>query len=91
MPARKSIWLDVLDWMKCVDARLPAVFPPELPAESSPGFWFRVAEVEMSTRESLSVKIRSLVAGDASAMSLLDAWLYRRRVEWAVQLAIAKA
>ena len=46
----------------------------------------------MSTRGQLSDKVRALVNGEVQApMSPLDSWLYRRRVEWAAQLAFAKA
>ena len=92
MRASKSMWLDVLDWLKSMDSRLPAIFPPELPPEESPDFWFRVAQLEMSTRDTLSTKVRSLVNGEGFPfMTPLEAWLYRRRVEWAAQLALVKA
>lgn len=88
----RSMWLDVLDWLKATDGRLAAIFPPELPAESAPDFWFRVAQIEMSTRDTLSAKLRLLARGEeCPAMTLLEAWLYRRRAEWAAQLAILKA
>lgn len=90
--APKSVWMDVLKWMESRDCLLPSDFPLELPAEESPDFWFLAAKVEMSTRDVLSAKIRSFIAGGAPAsMTPLDAWLYRRRVEWAAQLALAKA
>jgi len=92
MSISESVWIDVLDWLKAMDSRLPAVFPPELPPETSPDFWFRVAQIEMSTRDALSAKVRSLVRGEGlSAMTPLEAWLYRRRVEWAAQVAFVKA
>lgn len=92
MAASKSIWLDVLDWLKAMDAQLPSDFPPELPPEASADFWFRVAQIEMSTRDAVSAKVRSLVNGEQfPAMTALEAWLHRRRVEWAVQVSLAKA
>lgn len=91
MSAVKSIWIEVLAWLKAMDSKLIAEFPTELPTESSPDFWFRVARIEMSTREDLSTKVRSLIfGGDPSSMSVLEAWLYRRRVEWAGQLTLVK-
>lgn len=92
MSAAKSIWLDVLAWLKAMEVRLPTVYPTELPPESSDGFWFHVAQIEMSTRDTLSAKVQALVAGaEFPAMSDLEVWLYRRRVEWAAQLALASA
>src|SRR6266511_2968871 len=92
MSASKSVWLAVLDWMKAMDSRLPAIFPPELPPESSQDFWFPVAQIEMSTRDTLTAKVRTLVSGEGlPAMTPIEAWLYRRRVEWAAQVALVKA
>jgi len=92
MSASKSIWPAVLDWLQAMDSRLPAVFPSELPPETSKDFWFRVAEIEMSTRATLSAKVRTLIGGPGiPAMSPLEAWLFRRRVEWAGQVILAKA
>lgn len=91
MSAPQSIWLDVVVWLKAMDARLPATFPTELPAESSPGFWFRAAQLEMTTRDRLSAKLQLLVAGSVpAAMTPLEAWLARRRFEWAAQLTLVK-
>ena len=92
MSTPKSVWMDVLKWMESKDSLLPSTFPTELPAEESPDFWFRVAQVEMSTRDMLSSKVRSLITGETPPlMTSLEAWLYRRRVEWAAQLALVKA
>jgi len=78
--------------MKDTDARLPAILPPELPPESSPDFWFQVAQIEMSTRDTLSAKIRSLLNGEGfDSMTPLESWIYRRRVEWAAQVTLVKA
>jgi len=92
MSASKSIWLDVIEWLKATDSSLPAIFPSELPPESSENFWFRVAEIEMSTRGQLSAKVKALIKGEKLLqISALESWLYRRRVEWAAQIALVKA
>jgi hypothetical protein len=86
----RSIWQDVIDWLQSKDSQLPAIFPSELPSETSPDFWFVVAKLEMSTRDMLSAKIRLLVTNkEPPNMTILEAWLYRRRVEWAGQLVLA--
>lgn len=74
-----------------MDSRLPSRYPSELPPLNSPGFWFAVAKVEIATRDTLSSKVRLLVKGEQfPSMSPLEAWLYRRRVEWAAQVVLAR-
>ena len=90
MNGPRSVWLDVLDWLEAIDSLLPAIFPSELPPEGSVDFWFCAAQLEMSTRDELSRKIRSLIVGGLPSLTPLEAWLYRRRVEWAMQVALAK-
>ena len=92
MRATKSIWLDAVDWLKRVDPQLPALFPSALPPETAPDFWFRLAETEMKTRDVVSAKVRAVIDGKTpSSLTSLEAFIYRRRVEWAAQLALAKA
>ena len=87
-----SVWLDALDWLKAVDSRLPTAFPSELRPETTPDFWFRLAETEMSTRQTVSARVRSLINGPSvPAFTAPEAFLYRRRIEWAAQVALAKA
>jgi hypothetical protein len=91
MATMKSIWLDLLEWLEETETQLPSVFPHELPPEESIDFWFRATEMEMSTRETVSTKVLHLVNGrEYSSFTPLEAWLYRRRGEWAAQLALAK-
>jgi hypothetical protein len=88
----RSIWLDALNWMQEMEARLLARYPRELPPGETPDFWMQVARLEMTTRSTLSAKLGTLLDGKESlAMTDLDAWMYRRRVEWAAQLALASA
>lgn len=76
--------------MRACEAVLPAVWPNELPAESTPGFWFSVCQHEMKTRKEISTKLRTMIeTGDSGTVSPLEAWLIRRRFEWAGQVALA--
>lgn len=91
MKAHKSIWKDFMAWLKSAESILPQVWPPELPPESTPDFWFLACKHEMSMRDSVSAKVRQLVAGqELPSMTLLESWLFRRRIEWASQVALAK-
>lgn len=84
----RSLWLDALDWLQLVDAKLRTAWPQELPEESEPRFWEAATRLEMSTRDRLSDSIRALVTtGELAPMTDLETWMYRRRVEWACQLA----
>lgn len=89
-----KFWLGAMDWMSGEIARLAADWPPELPPQSSAtgeAFWMEASRREMSTRDTLSAKLRRLIAdGERSAMTALECWMLRRRVEWAAQLAMAK-
>lgn len=88
---RKSIWQDFMTWLCHAEARLPKVYPPELPPESTPDFWFIACKHEMSLRDGLSAKLRLLIGGkEPCSLTLLEAWLFRRRLEWAGQVALTK-
>jgi hypothetical protein len=76
--------------MQMMDSRLPSAWPPELPLESAQDFWFHVAQIEMTMRNIVSAKTRLLIAADDVAMTALEAWLYRRRVEWAAQIVLTR-
>jgi len=78
--------------MMAMDSRLPSDYPSELPPLNSPDFWFAVSKLEIATRDTVSAKVRLLVKGaELPPMTPLEAWLYRRRVEWAGQLCLAGA
>ena len=86
-----EFWNSFFGWLKAVEIRLTATWPPELPPESSPGFWQAAARAEFQTRGALSAKVQALVVGaEFPAMTPLEAWLYRRRVDFAVQFVRAK-
>jgi hypothetical protein len=88
---RRSIWLEMLDSLESISSQLATEFPCDLPPENSTDFWFRACELEMSTRDSVSVKLRSLLEGpEPIATTPLESWFFRRRIEWATQLALAK-
>jgi hypothetical protein len=87
----ESKWQQLRQWLMRMDKHVPAVFPSELPAESDPTFWFEVARLEMSGRVELSRKVTSLInISQSPEFSDLEAWFYRRRVEWASQLILVK-
>lgn len=89
--ARKSLWLEAVEWLQQVDRWLPAQYPAELPPDTTKDFWFQVARFEMSTRDEVSAKLRAIISGlKPSDLSSLDCWFFRRRFEWAGQLALAK-
>lgn len=86
------MWIDVIEWLKRIDQQVQQQYPPELPVADDPEMWRVAQKLEMSTRDRLSDLIRSLVRTEVfPPMTLLDAWFYRRRVEWAAQLAWWKA
>lgn len=87
----ESIWPDFMAWLVRAEKDLPQVWPPELPSETTPDFWFTVCRFEMSTRDIVSEKLRLLLSGRAVDPTLLEVWFFRRRFEWAGQVALAKA
>lgn len=88
---QQSIWLDYIECLKLLDKAIPAKFPPELPPETDAAFWPLAMKLEMTARKGLSAKIRELVEKQIEVeFSDLECWLYRRRTEWAAQLALAK-
>jgi len=87
----KSIWLDYIECLKLLDQAVPAEFPPELPPETNPDFWVRATKLEMENRKVLSGKIRTLIEKQTDpGFTELECWLYRRRTDWAGQLALVK-
>jgi hypothetical protein len=66
-----------------MDSRAPSVSPNELPQENSDQFWICVAKLEMETWRALSAKVLRLISdSELLALTPLEAWLYRRRVQW---------
>lgn len=89
---RKSLWPEVMTWLRACEAALPALWPPELPPEQTLDFWFVACRHEMRTRQEISTQIRRMIeTGDSGTVSPLAAWLIRRRLEWAGQMALAGA
>lgn len=79
-----------MKWIKACEAALPTVWPPELPPEETPDFWFIACRHEMMTRKEISAQIRTMIeTGDSGTVTPLEAWLIRRRLEWAGQMALA--
>ena len=78
-------------WLTSAESILPKAWPQELPPENTPDFWFTACKYEMATRDSLSAKVRVLIEGARlPSWTLLEVWLFRRRLEWAGQVALAK-
>ncbi len=91
MDAPQSIWQIAMDVIVNASKSLPPVWPPELPPENTPDFWFMACKLEMSTRDSVSAKLRTLSSGaEAPDPTPLEAWFFRRRFEWAGQVMLAK-
>ena len=87
---RKSIWPEVISWMQACETALPAIWPPELPPEQMPDFWFVACRHEMATRKEISAQLRTMIeTGDSGTVTPLQGWLIRRRFEWAGQVALA--
>lgn len=79
-----------MKWITACEAALPAVWPPEFPPEATPDFWFVACRHEMATRKEISAQIRTMIeTGDSGSVTPLEAWLIRRRLEWAGQMALA--
>ena len=91
--APQSLWLTAMDWLKAIDRKLPSVWPSEFPPESAPGFWTQAAQLEMKHRQTVSVQTAEMIRSGRKPDSItpLQLWFYRRRVEWAAQLFLAKA
>lgn len=80
---------ELFDLLVKIEQLLPADWPCELPPETTPGFWEAATRREFECRTGLSEKIRDALSGDLQSVTTwtpLEAWLYRRRVEWATQL-----
>ncbi len=89
---RKSLWLLAMDRVVQLEKHLPQVWPPELPPEQTPGFWFHASQLEMTTRDSVSALLRSaILTPPPPQVSPLEGWMIRRRLEWAGQILLSQA
>lgn len=89
---KNTIWLKAIQWMQNAGLYITERWPEELPPETTIGFWKLACQIEMRDRETISQKIRLLISNDGAQtpMTDLEAWLYRRRVEWAGQVALSQ-
>lgn len=90
----KEDYSDLFDLLDEIERQLPKAWPAELPPEGSPGFWQVATRQEFEHRAILTEKIRlALTDGPQffSTFSPIEAWLYRRRMEWATQLVLEAA
>jgi hypothetical protein len=91
MSAPRSVWLDVLDWLEAIGLAAAGYLPSGTSFRGICGFLVSARHSsKCPAGHELSKKIRSLIAGEVPSLTALEAWLYRRRVEWAMQVALAK-
>jgi len=87
-------WMDFSEVLKLFTDSLTKEWPKELPPEDQPqteAFWQVACREEMRTRQTLSLKIQRLLKREArDPMTPIEGWLFRRRIEWATQLAMSK-
>jgi hypothetical protein len=87
-------WLDFTEVLQLITGSLSHEWPVELlpvEEERTEAFWMTACREEMRTRHTLSAKIQALLAGpERQPMTPLEEWLLRRRVDWALQLGMAK-
>ena len=87
----KPDYSDLFDLLTKIEELLPKEWPSELPPESTPGFWEIATRQEFAHRATLTEKIRLALSNDLQTVALwspIEAWLYRRRMEWAIQLVL---
>jgi hypothetical protein len=83
-------WSSIMDWLVGTTKQLPQVWPPELPPEETKDFWFTASRFEMQTRKEISARMRLMFHGQEMGDLLpLECWFFRRRIEWAAQIALA--
>lgn len=88
----KPDFKELFDLLDKIEKILPKTWPPELPPESTPGFWETATRQEFAHRATLTEKIRLVLTGSIESVatwSPIEAWLYRRRTEWATQIVLA--
>ena len=86
----KPDYSDLFDLLTKIEQLLPKEWPSELPPESTPGFWEIATRQEFAHRATLTQKIRLALTDDLQSVatwSPIETWLYRRRMEWATQIA----
>lgn len=85
----KPDYSDLFDILSGIENLLPKEWPSELPPEDAPGFWEAATRQEFAHRAILTEKIRLALTGGLQSLATwppIEAWLYRRRMEWATQL-----
>lgn len=86
---RMQNWKNITGRLVAAEKELPAVWPAELPPEDTKDFWFTACRYEMMMRKEISRRMRLMFRGEEMGDVLpLDAWLFRRRMEWAGQMAL---
>jgi hypothetical protein len=87
---RLQNWRSITDWLVSTEQQLPQVWPSELPPEGTKDFWFTVCRFEMLTRQEVSSRLRVMIRGEEMGdVRGLESWFFRRRIEWAGQVALA--
>ena len=90
----KRNYSDLFDLLGEIEGLLSKERPPELPPENTPEFWEAATRLEFSHRTALTEKIRLALTNGLQSVATwtpAEAWLYRRRAEWAIQIAIEAA
>ena len=89
-----QFWLDFTEVLRLFTSSLSSRWPEELPPEdqsASESFWMAACREEMRTRQTVSAKILALLERrERPTMTPIEEWLFRRRIEWATQVGMAK-
>lgn len=79
---------DLFDLLEEISSLVTKEWPKELPPKDAPGFWEMATRQEFAHRATLTQKIRLALSGErqsAASWSPIEAWLYARRREYAIQ------
>lgn len=88
----EAIWVEVAEWLLNHTGELPTALPSEFPSETASEFWPTVCRLEMLTRKRISTRLKTMIDGnDMGVIEPLEAWFFRGRMEWALQLALTAA